>query len=53
MRILDLEVTSNYFEELGETACHIELEGCIRFVYLKDTEYNSIEELKIAIENGK
>jgi hypothetical protein len=51
MRILDLEVTSNYFEELGETACHIELEGCIRFIYLRDTEYNSMYELKIAVEN--
>ena len=51
MRILNLEVTSNYFEQLGETACHIELGGCIRLIYLKDTEFNTIAELQQVVEN--
>jgi len=51
MRIYNLEVTSNYFEQIDDLGCHIELDGCIRFVYLEDTEYSTITELQIAVEN--
>ena len=50
MRIYNLEVTSNFFEQIDDLGCHIELDGCIRFVYLIDTEYNSMYELKLAVE---
>jgi hypothetical protein len=51
MRIYNLEVTSNYFEQIDDLGCHIELDGCIRFVYLIDTEYNSMEALENAVKN--
>lgn len=50
MRIYNLEVTSNFFEQIDSTGCHIELDNCIRFVYLSDTEYNTMEDLKTAVE---
>jgi hypothetical protein len=53
MIIYDLEVTSNYFEPIGNDGCHLELEGNIKFVALKDTEFSTIEELKTAVENLK
>lgn len=51
MKIYDLDVTSNYFEQIDDSGCHIELEGCIRYVYLKDTQYSTMDELKIAVES--
>lgn len=51
MKIYNEEVTSNFFEQVDDIACHIELNGCIRYVYLKDTEYNTMEELQEAIQN--
>lgn len=53
MIINGFHVTSNIFDYIDETMCHLELDGCLRLVHLEDTEYNSIEELKIAIENGE
>jgi hypothetical protein len=50
MEIYGLQVTSNYFEQLDSLSCHIELANNIRFVYLVDTEYSTIEELQTAIE---
>jgi hypothetical protein len=50
MEIYGLQVTSNYFEQLDSLACHIELANNIRFVYLADTEYLTMEELQTAIE---
>lgn len=50
MEIYGLQVTSNYFEEIDSTGCHIELANNIRFVYLEDTEYNTMEDLKTALE---
>lgn len=51
MKIYDLDVTSNYFEQIDDSGCHIELEGCIRYVYLEDTQYSTMDELKIAVES--
>jgi hypothetical protein len=51
MKIYDLEVTSNFFEQVDDGACHIELDGCIRYVYLEDTQYTTMNELKIAVES--
>lgn len=53
MQINELNVTSNYVEVLDETSAHIELDGCLRLVNLKDTEFKTIEELKIAVESLK
>jgi hypothetical protein len=51
MNIYNLEVTSNFFEQIDDSGCHLELDGCIRFVYLEDTEYNSMQALENAIKN--
>jgi hypothetical protein len=51
MKIYNLDVTSNFFEQVDDSACHIELDGCIRYVYLKDTEYNTMQDLEVAITN--
>jgi hypothetical protein len=50
MKIYNLDVTSNFFEQVDDSGCHIELDGCIRFVYLRDTDYSTMDELKQAIE---
>jgi len=50
MIIYDLEVTSNYFEPIGNDGCHLELDFDIRFVFLADTEYATMQELQTAIE---
>ena len=51
MIINGYNVTSNLFDYVDETMCHLELDGCIRLVHLEDTEYDTIEELQIAVEN--
>jgi hypothetical protein len=51
MIINGYNVTSNFFDYVDETMCHLELDDCIRLVHLEDTEYNTIEELRIAVEN--
>ena len=51
MKINNLEVTSNFFEQVDETSVHCELGGCIRLVHIVDTEFKTIEELKLAVEN--
>jgi len=43
-------VTSNFFDYIDETCCHLELDHCIRLVHLSDTEYSTIEDLKTAVE---
>jgi hypothetical protein len=50
MIIYGLQVTSNYFAAIGNDGCHIELDFDIRFVYLADTEYATMQELQTAIE---
>jgi hypothetical protein len=50
MTIYNKQVTSTYFEQIDEFGCHIELDGCIAFVYLADTEYKTMDELKTAVE---
>jgi len=50
MIIYGQNVTSNYFAQIGDNGCHIELDFDIRFVYLADTEYATMEELQTAIE---
>jgi len=50
MEIYGLQVTSNYFEQLDSLSCHIELANNIRFVYLADTSYATMEELQTAVE---
>jgi hypothetical protein len=51
MIINGFQVTSNFFDYVDETMCHLELDYCIRLVHLEDTEYSAIEELQIAVEN--
>ena len=51
MIINGFTVTSNFFDYVDETMCHLELDNCIRLVHLEDTEYSTIEELQIAVEN--
>ena len=51
MKINELNVTSNYFDLVDEISAHIELDGCVRLVHIENTEFKSIEELKLAIEN--
>jgi len=51
MIINGFNVTSNFFDYVDETMCHLELGGCIRLVHLQDTEYSTITELQIAVEN--
>jgi hypothetical protein len=53
MTIYNKQVTSTYFEQIDELGCHIELDGCITFVYLRDTTYSTMDELKQAIESLK
>lgn len=50
MIIYGLQVTSNYFAQIGDNGCHIELDFDIRFVYLADTDYATMQELQTAIE---
>jgi hypothetical protein len=50
MIIYGQNVTSNYFAQIGDNGCHIELNFDIRFVYLADTEYATLAELQTAIE---
>jgi hypothetical protein len=51
MKINELNVTSNYFDLVDETSAHIELDGCVRLVHIENTEFKTIEDLKLAIEN--
>jgi hypothetical protein len=51
MKINNLDVTSNFFEQVDETSIHCELGGCVRLVHIENTEFKTIEELKLAIEN--
>jgi len=51
MVINGLNVTSNIFDYIDETSCHLELDGCLRLVHLEDTPYDTIDELKEAVEN--
>jgi len=44
-------VTSNFFDYIDETCCHLELDNCIRLVHLSDTEFNTMEELQTAIND--
>lgn len=50
MKIYGLQVTSNYFAQIDDNGCHIELDFDIRFVYLTDTGYATMQELQTAIE---
>lgn len=50
MEINNLQVTSNFFDYVDETMCHLELDNCIRLVHLSDTEFKTIEYLKTAVE---
>jgi hypothetical protein len=50
MKINNLEVTSNFFEQIDETSAHCELGGCVRLVHLSDVDFETIEELKKQIE---
>jgi hypothetical protein len=51
MIINKLNVTSNYFDLVDETSAHIELDGCVRLVHIENTEFKTIQELKLAVEN--
>jgi hypothetical protein len=51
MIINGFKVTSNVFDYVDESMCHLELDGCLRLVHLQDTEYSTIDELRIAVEN--
>ena len=50
MKINELEVTGNFVEILDPTCIHCELGGCIRLVHLSDTEFQTVEDLEIAIK---
>lgn len=50
MTINNLEVTGNTFDPIDDFSCHLELNGMIRLVWLKDTPYNTITELQTAVE---
>ena len=50
MTINKLEVTSNFVEIVDANCVHLELGNCIRLVWLKDTEYETVEDLKTAVE---
>ena len=50
MIINGYNLTSNFFEYVDSQSCHLELNGCLRLVHLEDTGFNSIEELKTAVE---
>ena len=50
MKINNLEVTSNFFEQVDEISVHCELGGCIRLVYLSNVDFETIEDLKKQIE---
>ena len=43
-------VTSTLFDYIDETMCHLELDGCTRLVHLSDTEFETINDLKTAVE---
>jgi hypothetical protein len=55
MEINGLQVTSNQWindiNYVDETSCHVELGGMLRLVQLSDTDFESVEELKKAIES--
>ena len=50
MIINGYEVTSNFFDYVDETCCHLELDYCIRLVHLSQTDYKTMQELQTAIE---
>jgi hypothetical protein len=50
MIINGFTVTSTFFDYVDETMCHLELDGCIRLVYLSDTEFETINDLETAVE---
>jgi hypothetical protein len=54
MEINGLQVTSNQWindiNYVDETSCHVELRGMLRLVQLSDTDFETIEDLKKAIE---
>ena len=50
MIINGYEVTSNFFDYVDETCCHLELDNCIRLVHLSQTDYKTMQELQTAVE---
>lgn len=50
MEIYGLPVTGNFFEQIDDFSCHIELGNAIRCVHLSDTEFETVNELQTAIE---
>jgi inhibitor of KinA sporulation pathway (predicted exonuclease) len=50
MIINGYEVTSNFFDYVDPTMCHLELDYCIRLVHLSQTEYKTMQELQTAVE---
>jgi hypothetical protein len=51
MIINGFTVTSNTFDAVDDFSCHLELDGMVRLVWLKDTEFKTIDDLKTAVEN--
>jgi hypothetical protein len=49
MIINGFKVTSNFFDYVDATMCHLDLDHCIRLVHLSQTEFNTIEELQTAV----
>jgi hypothetical protein len=50
MIINGYEVTSNFFDYVDPTMCHLELDYCIRLVHLSQTPSGTIEDLQTAVE---
>jgi hypothetical protein len=51
MTINNLEVTGNFVEIVDINSVHLELGNCIRLVQISDTEFETVEDLKTAVEN--
>jgi hypothetical protein len=50
MIINGFTVTATTFEPVDDFSCHLELDGMLRLVWLKDTEFETINDLKIAVD---
>ena len=50
MKINGLTVTATTFDQIDDFSCHLELDGMLRLVWLKDTPFETINDLKTAVE---
>lgn len=50
MVINNFTVTSDFIEIIDDNSVHLELDNCIRLVWIKNTEFETVKDLQKAIK---